>query len=148
LVLETPAASPEEASEHFLAKLSVETDVADLMFDLQHGFDGFVLLDVRDPSAFEECHIPTAVNLPTRRIDAGTTRDFSKAKPIVVYCWGPACNGATKAALRLARLGFNVKELIGGIEYWRKEGGLVDGTLAESAPMYWQGPEWPRQDPS
>lgn len=147
-VLETPAASPDEASAHFLAKLSVETDVADLMADLRNGYDGFVLLDVRDQTSFEECHIPSAVNLPTRRITADTTGDISREKAVVVYCWGPACNGATKAALRLAKLGFRVKELIGGIEYWRKEGGRVEGTLADAAPLYWQGPEWPEKEPA
>ena len=146
LVLETPAANPEQASAHFLAKLSVETDIADLMVDLQGGYDGFVLLDVRDQRAFEECHIPGAVHLAARRIDAETTRDMPKDKAVVVYCWGPACNGATKAAVRLARLGFKVKELIGGMEYWRKEGGRVDGTLRDAAPMYWRGPEWPEKE--
>ena len=143
LVLETPAASPEEARAHFAAKLSVETDVADLMLDLQRGHDAFVLLDVRDQKSFDECHIPTAVNISSRRIDSETTRGMPKEKAVVVYCWGPACNGATKAAVRLAGLGFKVKELIGGIEYWRKEGGRVEGSLGDSAPMYWQGPEWP-----
>lgn len=148
LVLETPAAGSEQASAHFLAKLSVETDIADLMIDLQKGYDGFVLLDVRDERAFEDCHIPSAANLPTRRINGDTTRDLAMEKAIVVYCWGPACNGATKAALRLTRLGFKVKELIGGIEYWRREGGKVEGKLADAAPMYWQGPVWPDEDPS
>ncbi|MDA1215552.1 MAG: rhodanese-like domain-containing protein [Chloroflexi bacterium] len=143
LVLETPAVSPDEASAHFSAKLSVETDISDVMLDLQRGYEGFVLLDARDQAAFDACHIPSAVSMPARRIDAETTRDIPKEKAVVVYCWGPACNSATKAALKLARLGFSVKELIGGIEYWRKEGGHVEVTLAESAPKYWQGPEWP-----
>jgi rhodanese-related sulfurtransferase len=138
LVLETPAASPAEANAHFLAKLSVETDVADLMSDLNKGvLDDFVLLDVRDQKSFEECHIPTATHFSTRQIDSDGTKDLSKDKVIVVYCWGPACNGATKAAVKFSSLGFRVKELLGGIEYWRKEGGHVEGTLADSAPMYW-----------
>jgi hypothetical protein len=37
-----------------------------------------------------------------------------------------------------AKLGFRVKELIGGIEYWRKEGGKVEGTLGDKSDMYWQ----------
>ena len=40
----------------------------------------------------------------------------------VVYCWGPQCNGANKAALRLARLGRPVKEMIGGVAGWTDEG--------------------------
>ena len=127
-----------EANAHFSAKLSVETDIADLMSDLKRGAqDGFVLLDVRDQATFEECHIPTAINLPTRRIDGDTTKGLPKER-VVVYCRGPACNGATKAAVRLTNLGFRVKELIGGIEYWRKDRGEVEGTLSDKAPMYWQ----------
>ena len=135
LVLETPVASPDEASAHFLAKLSVETDISDLVFDLQKGYDGFVVLDARDEASFEACHIPGAVNVPARRVDTETTREIPKEKAVVVYCWGPGCNGATKAALALAKLGFSVKELIGGIEYWRREGGHVEGTLADAAPI-------------
>jgi len=61
-----------------------------------------------------------------------------KDRVCVVYCWGVACNGSTKAAMRLSELGFRVKELVGGIEYWRKEGGEVEGTLGPDAPMYWR----------
>jgi rhodanese-related sulfurtransferase len=42
--------------------------------------------------------------------------------PVVVYCWGPGCNGATRAALQFSRLGYSVKEMIGGFEYWAREG--------------------------
>jgi rhodanese-related sulfurtransferase len=41
---------------------------------------------------------------------------------VVTYCWGPGCNGATRAALEFARLGYRVKEMIGGFEYWVREG--------------------------
>jgi rhodanese-related sulfurtransferase len=47
----------------------------------------------------------------------------------VVYCAGPHCNGATKAAIRLARLGYRVKEMIGGITGWLDE----EFTLERSA---------------
>ena len=40
----------------------------------------------------------------------------------MVYCWGPGCNGATKAALQFSRLGYEVREMIGGFEYWAREG--------------------------
>lgn len=46
--------------------------------------------------------------------------------PVVVHCWGPGCDGATRAALALARLGFRVKEMLGGIEYWIREGYAVE----------------------
>lgn len=39
----------------------------------------------------------------------------------VVYCAGPHCNGADRAALKLARLGLPVKIMIGGITGWEDE---------------------------
>jgi rhodanese-related sulfurtransferase len=135
LVLETPPASPQEAQRHFLTKLSVETDAFDVMLDLQRGQDGFLLIDARGAQDFEECHIPGAINLPYRKITAESTTHLPKEKPIVVYCWSPGCNAATKAAVRLSALGFQVKEMLGGIEYWRREGGPVEGTLGEHAPL-------------
>ena len=68
------------------------------------------------------------VHLPHRSIDEESTAQFSKDKVIVTYCWGPACNASTKGALRFARLGFRVKEMIGGLEYWQREGHPVEGT--------------------
>lgn len=135
LVLETPPASPEEAHRHFLSKLSVETDVADVRLDLQRGQDGFLLIDARGVQDFEECHIKSAINLPYRKITAESIAHLPKEKLMVVYCWSPGCNSATKAALRLSALGFQVKEMLGGIEYWRREGGPVEGTLGEAAPL-------------
>jgi len=135
LVLETPAAEPEVAREHFLSRLAFETDISDLMFDLQKGRTDLTIIDTRSPKSFAECHIPGAINLP--RINVQTTADLPKDKVCVVYCWSPGCNGATKGAAKLSALGFRAKELIGGIEYWRKEGGEVEGTLGNDAQMYW-----------
>lgn len=134
-VLETPAAEPEEARRHFAGKLQFETDVADLMYDLQKGNTNFTIVDTRSPKSFALCHIPGAINLP--KINAETVAELPKDKMCVVYCWGVACNGSTKGAMKLNELGFRAKELIGGIEYWRKEGGEVEGTLGNDAPMYW-----------
>lgn len=135
LVLETPAADPETAQRHFAAKLSVETDPSDVYADLQKGHTGFVVVDARSPEAYAACRVPGAVNLPYRRISPETTAEFSPDRVVVVYCAGPACNASTKAALRLSALGFRVKEMIGGLEYWRREGYPVDGTLGAAAPM-------------
>ncbi|MFC4099114.1 rhodanese-like domain-containing protein [Paenibacillus xanthanilyticus] len=135
LVLETPAATPSDIHRHYMNKLAMETDVADVQYDRQHGLDDFLLIDVRSATAYEQCHIPGAVNLPSSHIGEETTAAFDKNRAIVVYCWGPACNGATKGAARLAALGFRVKEMLGGIEYWRREGNDVSGTLGQSANL-------------
>jgi len=134
-VLETPAAEPADAFRHFAAKFAYETDVADLIADLNKGNTDIVVVDTRSPKSFGECRIPGALNLP--KITPETTAQLAKDKVYVVYCWGPACNGASKGAMRLAALGFRAKELIGGMEYWRAEGGAVEGSLGRDAPIYW-----------
>lgn len=135
-VLEFPAASPEAARAHFTARLSVETDPADVKNDLERGARGIVVLDVRSKEAYERRHIPGAQSLPGRSITAESTAHLSRDDVLVVYCWSPACNGATKAAARLAALGFRVKEMIGGIEYWVKEGYATEGTLPKGTPVF------------
>jgi len=134
-VLETPAAPAEVAQRHFAGRLAFETDVSDLMADLGKGNPDLLVIDTRSPQSFELCHIPGALNLP--RINAASTAGLPRDKVYVVYCWGPGCNGSTKGALRLAQLGFKVKELYGGLEYWRKEGGALEGQLGSRAPLYW-----------
>ena len=47
---------------------------------------------------------------------------FPAGVAFVVYCSGPHCNGADKAAVRLARLNRKVKEMLGGIAGWKWEG--------------------------
>ena len=118
LVFMTPAAPSQDAYAFFLNKLSHETDPSDVYTDIKNGVADFLLMDVRSPQAYQRSHAVGAINLPHPRIDETTTAEFSKDKLIVVYCWGPGCNGATKAALKLDALGFRVKEMIGGIEYW------------------------------
>lgn len=117
-VLATPAAGCDEAQAFFRQKLRFETDPADVYTDMKNGVDDFIVLDVRIPEVYAKSHIPGALNLPGAAIDATTTAHLQRGKLLVVYCWGPGCNGATKAAIKLGALGFAVKEMIGGIEYW------------------------------
>ncbi|WP_089719784.1 rhodanese-like domain-containing protein [Candidatus Entotheonella palauensis] len=117
-VLATPAAACDDAQAFFQQKLRFETDPADVYTDMKNGVDDFILLDVRSPEAYAKSHAIGALNLPSAKIDATTTVDLPPGKLLVVYCWGPGCNGATKAAMKLSALGFAVKEMIGGIEYW------------------------------
>jgi len=113
-------ASPADAAAHFAHRLAVETDVSDVAAALDGGT--FVLLDSRSAEAWAQGHVPGAVHLPGREIPARAATELDPAVPVVTYCWGPGCNGATRAALALAQLGFRVREMIGGFEYWAREG--------------------------
>ena len=114
------------AIEFFTAKLAYETDPADLAADRAAG-RAPILIDTRSDAAWSQGRIPGAIHVPNavlaERI-GDVAPDVSAS--VVVYCWGPGCNGSTRAALTLATLGYtNVRELIGGFEYWVREGFAV-----------------------
>lgn len=117
-----PAADPREAAAHFAALLRFETDCADVRRALAGGPPGFLLLDVRPPESYQAGHIETAINLPHGRITRPELEALPPARLHVVYCAGPHCNGADRAALRLAELGRPVKKMLGGITGWLDEG--------------------------
>jgi rhodanese-related sulfurtransferase len=121
-VTEVPAASSQEALAHFETLLAFETDCWDTHAALAAGHSGFVVLDVRSPEAYSMGHVPGAVNLPHRRIVERNLAQFAPDVLFIVYCNGPHCNGADRAAVCLARLGKKVKKMIGGIEGWKDEG--------------------------
>ena len=81
-----------------------------------------MLLDSRSAEAWAQGHVPGAVHLPGREIPARAAGRAGPSVPVVTYCWGPGCNGATRAALALALLGYRVREMLGGFEYWAREG--------------------------
>lgn len=135
-VKETPAATPEAVYRFFRNKLAYETDCADVYNDIRNNVTDFVLVDVRSPKAYAKSHAVHAINLPVADINIESTSDWSKDRLVVTYCWGPGCNGATKAAIKLSQLGFQVKEMIGGIEYWEdnEKYPVVRGECLDSKP--------------
>jgi rhodanese-related sulfurtransferase len=120
------SAANTEAVAHFAARLTFETDVSDVAADLAAGLPGLVVVDSRSRESWDQGHLPGAVHLPTREIAARAAGLVPPDARVVTYCWGPGCNGATRAALEFARLGYQVKEMIGGFEYWAREGFAVE----------------------
>lgn len=117
-----PAADPADALAHFQKRLTFETDCWDVHQAISNDTMDFVLLDVRSPELFSKGHLPNAINIPHAKIIGSRMKEFPSETLFVVYCAGPHCNGANKAALRLASLGRKVKEMIGGITGWLDEG--------------------------
>lgn len=122
VVQQVKAAEPARALAHFEARLAFETDCSDVWYATRHEQKDFVLLDVRTPALYAAGHVPGALNLPTRQIVEQRLAEYPLDTLFVVYCAGPHCNGANKAAVKLARLGRPVKEMIGGLEGWIDEG--------------------------
>ncbi len=121
-VTDVPAADPRDALTHFQKSFPYETDCSDVHTALEAGHDGFVVLDVRSPELYARGHVPGAVNLPSRRIVQRNLAAYPEDLLFVVYCSGPHCNGADRAAVALARLGRRVKKMIGGVTGWQDEG--------------------------
>ena len=138
-VLRVAPAAPADAAGHFRAGLAFHTDVSDVAAALDAGGDpGFVLVDSRSTEAWDQGHIPGALHLPTALVAGQAGQLLDRSVPVVTYCWGPGCDGAARAALALAELGYRVKEMLGGFEYWVREG------LAFET---WQGRERRAPDP-
>ncbi len=133
LISEIPAASCADAQAHFGNRLRFETDCSDVHRSHQSGDVDYVLVDVRGPEAYAAGHVPGAINIPTRTMTAERLAAFAPSTLFVVYCAGPHCNGVHRAGLRLASLGYAVKEMLGGVTGWLDEGLALVGENAEQA---------------
>ena len=123
IVTEIAHATPAMVIAHFEARLSLETDCSDVAAAMEAGEKDFVLLNViGSAETFASRHIPGALHLRNRHISVQRMEQWPEDTLFVVYCAGPHCNGADKAALKLAKLGRPVKLMIGGLTGWEDEG--------------------------
>lgn len=122
-VTEIPAAPPEVAIRHFETLLALETDCWDVHASMAGGDPDFVLLHVNgDQAGFDAGHVPGAIFFHHSTMSEETLAPYPPETVFVVYCAGPHCNGADRAAANLARLGRPVKKMIGGRIGWLDEG--------------------------
>ena len=131
-VTSVPAAPAAEAVTHFEEEFRFETDCSDTHAALQSGDPGFVLLDVRSPELFARGHVAGAVNLPYGKIIQSKLAQWPMDVLFVTYCAGPHCNGAARAALRLAKLGRPVKIMVGGVTGWIDEGFALESERVDA----------------
>ena len=115
--------------EFYKAKLEFETDSWDLSEAINSG-EAVVVVDARSKDAFDYEHIPGAISFPHRTMTAESTAQLDRSKSYVTYCDGIGCNASTKGALKLASLGFKVKELLGGLDWWHRDGYETQGKNA------------------
>jgi rhodanese-related sulfurtransferase len=107
---------------HYQRKLQYEIDAWDLQQALEKG-ENIVVIDARSTEAYQNEHIPGAISFPHRTMDKNSTQArLDSTIQYVTYCDGIGCNASTKGALKLAQLGYQVKELIGGIDWWKRDG--------------------------
>ncbi|MDF1781816.1 MAG: rhodanese-like domain-containing protein [Alcanivoracaceae bacterium] len=125
----------DEQLQHYQDKLAYEIDSWDLSVALKKQ-ENIIVIDARAERAFNKEHIPTSLNLPHATMSPRTTSNLDKSALIVIYCDGIGCNASTKGALAMTRLGFRVKELIGGLDWWKRDGHVTsvhaDALITES----------------
>ncbi len=119
------AASPEQLAAYFDARLHAETDASDV-YAAQKAGETFALIDVRGDEAWDQGHARGAIHMHYSEIATRAPLEIPAGTPVIVYCWSPGCNAAQKGALEFARIGYGVREMIGGFEYWAREGYPVE----------------------
>jgi rhodanese-related sulfurtransferase len=112
----------------FAEKLEFEIDPSDLFAALNNE-ERIIVIDSRQAKAYQQEHIPGAIHLHYSEMDNNHTKHFDKEAIYAVYCDGIGCNASTKGALNLSRLGFKVKEVIGGLQKWKIDGFTTEGKL-------------------
>lgn len=118
-----------EQLNHYQRKLAYEMDSWDLSVALNAG-EKVMVVDGRSAEAFDLEHIPGALSLCHKDINFRTTETLDKSVTYVCYCDGIGCNASTKTAMKLMTLGFQVKELIGGLDWWKRDGYATEGVEA------------------
>lgn len=114
-----------DRAEFFAAKLSYETDPSDVHAARQAGED-IVVVDVRSDEAWAQGRVAGAVHMHYSEIATRAPAEIPSDSRVVVYCWSPGCNAGAKGALEFAKIGYDVREMIGGFEYWVREGYPVE----------------------
>ena len=51
---------------------------------------GAQIVDVLPAQEYGEDHLPGAINLPLRKIEAEASRVLDPTRPVIVYCWDSA----------------------------------------------------------
>ncbi|MGN6218062.1 MAG: rhodanese-like domain-containing protein [Microbacterium sp.] len=120
-----------DALTYFSTKLALETDASDV-YAAQKAGEDFVLVDVRGDEAWAQGRVQGAVHIPYRDIAERAPQEIPAGTPVVVYCWSPGCNAGAKGAVEFAKLGYSVREMIGGYEYWVREG---QPTVNDEGPL-------------
>ncbi|HEJ9094582.1 TPA: rhodanese-like domain-containing protein [Serratia odorifera] len=140
-VLAFPAADPADSLAYLTAKLGYYADAWDVAEDLRQAIDSIVVIDTRSAQQYAAGHIPGAISFPHRLMDEVSTRQLSRDKVYVTYCDGIGCNGSTKGAYKLARHGFRVKELIGGLDFWLRDGHPLAIGESSGSLLDWAAPQ-------
>lgn len=111
----------EDQIRHYENKLRFEIDSWDLNKSVDQG-KNIIIIDARSTEAYKAEHIPGSITLPHRSMTEAAVAGLDRSALYVTYCDGIGCNASTKGALNMSRLGFQVKELMGGLDWCKRDG--------------------------
>jgi len=105
----------------FFKNFGIENISPDQLNEKMESRKDFFLLDVRTPAEHAQQAIPGSYLIPLQELGR-RMRDLPKDREIVVYC--RIGNRSAAAGSFLARHGYNVKNLEGGIMLWNMAGNV------------------------
>ncbi len=91
----------------------------DNLFNYINSAEKMIIIDVRNKEAFEEEHIPRAINIPFETVSPEKISQFDKQYLYIIYGENGDFNDSSKMTFRMLRMEFKVRELIGGIKSWK-----------------------------
>ena len=115
------------AVKFFSEKLKYEIDPYSVRHIVDEKDKNYIIIDVRDENSYKAGHVPTSINVPSNELDKHLNK-LPKNKILIFYCYHVVCFAAPKAALKLAKKGFEVMEMVGGFDEWQKHGHPVEKT--------------------
>jgi rhodanese-related sulfurtransferase len=83
------------------------------------------LLDVRPTEEFAAAHLPGAVSMPLKDLQA-RLRELPRRREIVAYCRGPYCVLAVEAVEMLRARGYRAFRLEDGVADWQARGYAIE----------------------
>jgi ArsR family transcriptional regulator len=79
------------------------------------------IIDVRPEDEFALGHLPGALNIPLRGLEA-RLGEINRKQEVVAYCRGPYCVLSYEAVAALRARGFKARRLEDGLPEWRVAG--------------------------
>lgn len=97
----------------------VTTDQVKAMIDQKQPF---VLIDARSPQEYQEAHLPGALNIPEKELQANkASLPGDKSTLLVIYCNGVKCGKSKRLAEQIEPMGYpNISIYSEGIPVWEE----------------------------
>ncbi|MEG3641322.1 rhodanese-like domain-containing protein [Magnetococcus sp. PR-3] len=93
------------------------------------------VLDVRPPEEYAAGHLPGAINIPLKELEARLAQ-LPSGQEVVAYCRGPYCVLSFETVAILRAKGIKARRLQDGMPEWRLAGLPVEGANPSDDPVH------------